>query len=291
MTKRCTKCGSEGPFYASKVSPDGLTLRCRECLKAAMKADRLAHPEKIKARKKEYAIKYAAEIKVRDAARYRRRKAVDPDLWRERANESKRRWYHSESETLKREQAIREREAARAALPPVEKPPKTCTKCGSLGPFYADKARGSGLSERCRKCRKAAVKADRLANPDKIRERKKLWHRLNADSLRIKYAAKYQRLRAEKPEMLRDRSRGIQQRRRARMLGVPHTLTEPEWAEIVELFDSRCAYCLRKVARPEQDHVIAISRGGPHSAENIVPACRRCNGRKGERSVFTMLNS
>jgi 5-methylcytosine-specific restriction endonuclease McrA len=39
-----------------------------------------------------------------------------------------------------------------------------------------------------------------------------------------------------------------------------------------------------------QDHVTAVSRGGEHSADNVVPACRSCNSRKSNRSIITMVN-
>ncbi len=45
----------------------------------------------------------------------------------------------------------------------------------------------------------------------------------------------------------------------------------------------RCQYCS---ARAESiDHVVPRSRGGPHTWENVVAACRRCNSRKRDRSV------
>ncbi|HVE92394.1 MAG TPA: HNH endonuclease [Actinomycetota bacterium] len=42
-----------------------------------------------------------------------------------------------------------------------------------------------------------------------------------------------------------------------------------------------CQYC----GHPAEnvDHVIPRSRGGPHSWDNVVAACRRCNGRKENR--------
>lgn len=44
---------------------------------------------------------------------------------------------------------------------------------------------------------------------------------------------------------------------------------------------SRCQYCGR--AAENLDHVIPRSRGGPHTWENVVAACRRCNTRKEDR--------
>ena len=44
---------------------------------------------------------------------------------------------------------------------------------------------------------------------------------------------------------------------------------------------SRCQYC--GAAAENLDHVIPRSKGGPHTWENVVAACRRCNTRKEDR--------
>jgi 5-methylcytosine-specific restriction endonuclease McrA len=43
-----------------------------------------------------------------------------------------------------------------------------------------------------------------------------------------------------------------------------------------------CQYCGRKAEN--LDHVLPRSRGGGHTWENVVAACRRCNARKGDRT-------
>jgi hypothetical protein len=47
---------------------------------------------------------------------------------------------------------------------------------------------------------------------------------------------------------------------------------------IFQAWASQCAYC----ADPADtlDHVLPRSRGGLTVAENLIPACRRCNGAK-----------
>ena len=45
--------------------------------------------------------------------------------------------------------------------------------------------------------------------------------------------------------------------------------------------DHRCQYCNRPAEN--LDHVIPRSRGGEHSWENVVAACRPCNARKENR--------
>jgi len=46
--------------------------------------------------------------------------------------------------------------------------------------------------------------------------------------------------------------------------------------------DNACQYC--GIGAENIDHVIPKSRGGPHTWENVVAACRRCNLRKGNRT-------
>jgi 5-methylcytosine-specific restriction endonuclease McrA len=77
-------------------------------------------------------------------------------------------------------------------------------------------------------------------------------------------------------------------RRRARLRAVECTLTTAEWRTIKAAYGHRCVYCRKKFKRLTLDHVIPISKGGPHTKENVVPACRRCNSRKytGPAPVF-----
>lgn len=66
-------------------------------------------------------------------------------------------------------------------------------------------------------------------------------------------------------------------------------LTTAQWREIRAWFDGRCAYCFAEVAKPEIDHVIAVSRGGLHVASNVAPACRWCNRSKNGRDLMEWL--
>jgi hypothetical protein len=64
------------------------------------------------------------------------------------------------------------------------------------------------------------------------------------------------------------------QTRRFRKARSPvNDLTARQWYEIKAAYRFLCAYCKRR--RPlTMDHVIPLFRGGPHTASNIVPACR-----------------
>ena len=49
--------------------------------------------------------------------------------------------------------------------------------------------------------------------------------------------------------------------------------------------DYTCQYCGSRMRELTLDHVIPVHRGGPHTWENLVSACPRCNHRKGGRTV------
>lgn len=83
-------------------------------------------------------------------------------------------------------------------------------------------------------------------------------------------------------------NRGAQKRRLAKqgtILKHGHgvcTLTLQEWREIIARYQSRCAYCQKKRLLTK-DHIVPISQGGFHTHINVIPACRSCNSRKGNR--------
>ena len=62
-------------------------------------------------------------------------------------------------------------------------------------------------------------------------------------------------------------------------------LTAAQWRAIKEIYRWRCAYCNKKTVALTQDHIIPLSKGGNHTMENIVPACRPCNSKKGNRPL------
>jgi 5-methylcytosine-specific restriction endonuclease McrA len=47
----------------------------------------------------------------------------------------------------------------------------------------------------------------------------------------------------------------------------------------------RCVYCGTHGGRLTLDHVVPRSRGGQHTWENLVSACRSCNHRKGGKTL------
>jgi 5-methylcytosine-specific restriction endonuclease McrA len=69
-------------------------------------------------------------------------------------------------------------------------------------------------------------------------------------------------------------------RRRKRRVGaVINDLTAAQWAAIKEAW-SGCAYCGATGVALQRDCVMAISRGGRYTVDNVVPACAACNASK-----------
>lgn len=69
------------------------------------------------------------------------------------------------------------------------------------------------------------------------------------------------------------KARGARRRKR-RMNRVEHDLSDQQWAALKEAWGG-CAYCGSTDRPLQRDCVLAISRGGRYTLENIVPACVR----------------
>ncbi|HEX5857444.1 MAG TPA: HNH endonuclease [Microbacterium sp.] len=78
-------------------------------------------------------------------------------------------------------------------------------------------------------------------------------------------------------------------RRKRRMDAADNDLTPAQWAAIVQAWGGGCAYCGAADAALQRDCVLALSRGGRYTIENIVPACRSCNASKSNDEVTRWL--
>lgn len=85
--------------------------------------------------------------------------------------------------------------------------------------------------------------------------------------------------------------RKVEIKRKHQIKSANCTITRDQWLAIKAAFKNRCAYCHQTFQRLEMDHVIPLSKLGPHSAENIVPACRKCNASKGNRLFPSAINA
>ena len=64
----------------------------------------------------------------------------------------------------------------------------------------------------------------------------------------------------------------------------PNDLTLEDWQEVLVLHQYQCTYCDAADQRLTIDHRVPISRKGPNTKENVVPACGPCNTSKGTKT-------
>lgn len=150
------------------------------------------------------------------------------------------------------------------------------------------------LDGRCKRCKRTAqAERRRKSPPPHPTEERRLAQNAAKRRAYAENAGERKRATAAARDWIKQHpeyNRLRYHRYRARLQGVEATLTVAEWHAILEAFGHRCAYCLRH-GKMTQDHVVPVSRGGAHTAGNIVPACLSCNAKKGNRLIFVMLRA
>jgi hypothetical protein len=72
------------------------------------------------------------------------------------------------------------------------------------------------------------------------------------------------------------------------MDSVEHDLSDPEWFALQAAWGG-CAYCGATGIPLQRDCVLALSRGGRYTLDNITPACGSCNASKCNEEVTSWL--
>ncbi len=195
---------------------------------------------------------------------------------------------------------------------------KHCSKCDldkPISEFSRNKSRPDGLCYWCKLCANrgnqkvyhADIEQSRAQQREKESHRKphrkayhKEWYKKNRDA---KLAQNKEWSEAHKPQhramiaewFLRhpEHSREYSQQRIAYIQeSTISDLTSEQWEEIKQAYGNRCVYCpddcqacKKKTHRLSKDHITPLSKGGSHTAPNIVPACKSCNSKKHAGSV------
>lgn len=102
-----------------------------------------------------------------------------------------------------------------------------------------------------------------------------LWRETHKDKY-MAIISKYKKNHPERSVMAEERRRSIKKQ-------LPATLTNDQWEDTKKHFGYKCAYCGAEVAL-SQDHFIALTNGGGYTPNNIIPACKRCNSSKNNKS-------
>jgi 5-methylcytosine-specific restriction endonuclease McrA len=120
--------------------------------------------------------------------------------------------------------------------------------------------------------------AYRAANPEKRRAAVASWAQRNADHRRAvasAYLAEHPKVRVLKEG----------RRRAAKRANGTYRVTSADVERLLHRFDHRCAYCGARGQTLHIDHVVPICRGGAHTIGNLLPACAKCNLRKGRLTL------
>jgi 5-methylcytosine-specific restriction endonuclease McrA len=135
--------------------------------------------------------------------------------------------------------------------------------------------------ERNRERMREYDRSHRLANLEAIRtkDRKRSRARYAADPAAWQsYLKEWRRGNPDKSHAY-VRAANIKRRRAAG----GQSFSSAEWLALLAHHAGSCAYCGSKVLI-EIDHRIPLTRGGSNTIDNILPACRRCNRRKHQRT-------
>lgn len=162
---------------------------------------------------------------------------------------------------------------------------KVCPICHepkiALSDFFLDRSGKHPIPmRRCKACYTQWTGAWKKKNPEKCSVHgKKSYHKTGLERKR--------RFR-KTPEGSKRHVFYTQQRKyRVENASAPDSKSlTPEWfRSLCNEYGDRCIYC-HQPKKLSMDHVLPITRGGLHTASNIVPACGPCNSSKKNRTML-----
>lgn len=286
MTKKCTKCGKELPLEAFGVdrrSKHGITAKCSDCIRNAIivyrKTDKyINRRERWKIEEIESVV--AMDKGTRECTQCHRELPLES--FRRKVNGK----YGKASECKECE---RKRDGIKY---------NTVSKIRNQTKEYKDRRKQRRLlnwlnkhikSKSHRQWLAVFIKSDKFnellaqsksAFKDSSKDRSTEYQKTDKFKAIVKKYLASDKGRAK-------RARGNHKRRMS-VKNARCTLTAEEWQHIKVSYKNRCVYC-GEIKPLEMDHIIPISKGGDHIKENIVPACRSCNAKKGDRPVLLQL--
>lgn len=188
---------------------------------------------------------------------------------------------------------------------------KQCTKCKEFKPvtdFYKKSKAKDGLTYRCKSCLAVQSHEYHQRNKDICRDRLNSWREQNREYVRerdkeyrktrpdIEFA-KQKRYRDTHKDKLYIKGKNYRENNREyfrakykeRADTVKNTsdgsVTQEFCNQLLEAQHYKCAYCGCDLTDKNRniDHIIPLSRGGTHTADNIHFVCVDCNMSKGNK--------
>jgi 5-methylcytosine-specific restriction endonuclease McrA len=142
---------------------------------------------------------------------------------------------------------------------------------------------------------RARATAARIKDPEKHRvsdNKSKAIHREETNAKqRATYAANPEKGKATSVAWQKENPEKVianKARCRARRYNAPvNDFSAAQWIAMQILYDHRCVYCGKRCkGKLTKDHITPLSKGGSHTLSNILPACKNCNSRKGNRAIL-----
>lgn len=144
-----------------------------------------------------------------------------------------------------------------------------CEQWKTADGFYVASGRPDGLASNCKVCHEA--RHGYHVNPESGKSR----------------TAKY---RAADIERSRAAGRAHENKRNAIKRGSPVAAEADAYVKVLAVSECDCFYCGKEMYGAEHvDHFYALSTGGAHHPDNLVPACQKCNQRKSAKDPFAFL--
>jgi 5-methylcytosine-specific restriction endonuclease McrA len=202
---------------------------------------------------------------------------------------------------------------------------KQCSRCKeskSLDQFYKDKNGKYGLKSKCKECSNKIVREycnknkdkiskyqkeynkeyytnnrDRLNkyqkeyrnnNKDKISKYKKEYNTNNRDRINKQMREYYTTEKGKLSNKLNSQNRHY---RKKYNTNPGDRLTTAQIEYLTEVY-TNCAYCNTELTLDNThiEHIHPLSKGGSHSIDNVVLACKDCNLRKNSKTLDQWLN-
>lgn len=183
-----------------------------------------------------------------------------------------------------------------------------CKETKPIGLYGRNARRSDGIALVCKACNRIKSLLQYANNKEKYIAWNKEWQKNNREKSREIKKRYVERHKARLNKYYRDRyaadparhnaivkrwaeanPENRQVRNHRRRMKIKNNgrcdLTAQEWQSRLQEFNFHCAYCHLPFDNLEIEHMIPIAKGGEHTLENVVPACRSCNANKHAKTL------